>query len=76
VAIAVFNKQVERLVGARVVKAPLSVVLVGSGGADSSCGAVLSVGGAALLAGLLGVSLQILVWCLPPHLRHQFLELQ
>ena len=60
VAITVFNKQVECLIGARVVKASLSVVLADCGGADSVCGVVLSVGEAVLLAGLLGVSLKYL----------------
>jgi len=58
-----------------VVKAPLLLVLADCGGADSVCGAVLSVREAVLLAGLLGVSLQMLVWHFPPHLRQQFLEL-
>ena len=44
-------------------------------GVDSVCRAVLSVGEAVLLTGLLGVSLQILVWCFPLHLRQRFLEL-
>lgn len=38
-------------------------------------GAVLSVVVVVLLAGLLRLSLQMLVWCLLPHLQQRFLEL-